>query len=90
MQGGKGEMRPIERATTPEAIGRALADLGLAPLPPTGPGRIPARQLALPLDLWQGLAFPSEAGLGVAGQAQTRAAAETQNPEGTRRPDAIG
>ena len=49
--GCRGEMRLVERASTPDAIARALADLGLAPRPPTPPGRIPPRQLALPLNV---------------------------------------
>ena len=49
LPGCKGEMRLVERATTPEAIARARAALALAPLSPTPQGRLPARQLALPL-----------------------------------------
>ena len=45
----KGKMRIVELATAPEHIDRVLTELGLAPRPPTNPGRIPARQLALPM-----------------------------------------
>ena len=46
---GKGEMRLKDMATRADHIARVLAELGLAPRPPTRPSRIPAGQLAIPL-----------------------------------------